>query len=248
MQVVSPRIVFEVRRQNEWLAGRSRSTVATIAAGRLIKGRGRFTIIAPFRGTSGHQAPNLPRRAALDALWHLLGEMRAGDMLHVRDGKGAVALVVKAAWAIDPRRTDMADWARWGTAHAAQIHYSQARPYTLYHPRHLEMTLDCSSSSITYAHWAGAPDPSGYGFNGSGNTDAILRHLRPRLSIADAELGDLILWHKGSDGKHVAVVVKPGRDPLLASHGSENGPLLLRFSVEYRYHAGETATALDLLS
>lgn len=177
-----------------------------------------------------------------------LGEMKAKDDLRIRDGKGKVVLRLRAAYALDPRRADMVRWARWGTKHAAEIHYSQARPYTMYRTGRLPMSLDCSSSSITYAHWAGAPDPSGNHFNGFGNTDSILSHLKARRRIADAERGDLILWHNGPDGKHVAVVLQPGRDPLLASHGSENGPLLIRYSAEYRYHSGETATALDLLS
>lgn len=240
-------MIYEIARADgSWGRG-SRAWALTVAGARLVRGHGRFTILAPFREPTSHQAPSLPRRSALDAIGHLYGEMRSNDVMSVRDGLHDVILRVRTTPAIDPRRIEMVANARFGVAHAAQIHYSQDRPIDM-HFRDIPWTADCSGSTIAYAKAAGAPDPSGNGFSGQGNTDSILAHLRHRSRIADAELGDPILWHRGSDGIHVAVVVKPGRDPLLASHGSENGPLSIRYSVEYRYHAGETATALNLLS
>jgi hypothetical protein len=36
-------------------------------------------------------------------------------------------------------------------------------------------------------------------------------------------------------GHHVGMVLAPGADPLLFSHGQEKGPLLIRESVEARF-------------
>lgn len=240
-------MLYDVERPDgSWGTG-SRARAVAIAGVRLVSGRGPFTILAPFRRPTSEKAPSLRRRKALDTISRLFGEMHAGDEMRVRDGKDRQILHIRSVPAIDPRRTEMVRWARWGARHEPQIHYSQVRPYRKYKAGTLPLTLDCSSSSITYAHWAGAPDPSGLGFSGAGSTDTLLAHLKHRARIADAELGDLVLWHDGADGKHVAVVIEPGRDPLMASHGSESGPILIRFSVEDRYHASETPTALNLL-
>src|SRR5581483_6933654 len=174
-----------------------------------------------------------------------LAKDEPGHAYRVRNGRGSIVFscrVVAPAPAVDSRRSEMVRWCRWAIDHEGQIHYSQARPIPQYPPGTLPMTLDCSGSTITFARWAGAPDPSGYGFSGVGSTDSILRHAQNsglEIQRRDLELGDLVLWAIGSDGKHVAVVIDTGDDPLMCSHGQEAGPIAIRLSAEDRYHAGE---------
>jgi hypothetical protein len=50
--------------------------------------------------------------------------------------------------------------------------------------------------------------------------------------------GDLVVW--GANPRHhCAIVLEPGDDPLLASHGQERGPLAIRFSEESLYQPAD---------
>ena len=71
----------------------------------------------------------------------------------------------------------------------------------------------------------------------------LLRHL-PHIASPDAQEGDLVVWGR-YPGRHCAVLVEPGDDPLLVSHGSERGPLEVRFSVEQHVHDGQPTTWLN---
>ena len=44
-----------------------------------------------------------------------------------------------------------------------------------------------------------------------------------------------MLWADSARTRHVALVLEMGSDPLLVSHGSEPGPLKIRFIAEHRY-------------
>jgi hypothetical protein len=52
------------------------------------------------------------------------------------------------------------------------------------------------------------------------------------------EPGDVVVWGE-YPGHHCAIVLAPGDDPLLASHGQERGPLAIRFSGESPYQPAE---------
>jgi len=125
--------------------------------------------------------------------------------------------------------------ARWGIANEPRIHYGEARPFPL--ARRLPLTTDCSGFVTLCYFLAGAPDPNGLGYTGEGWTGTLLRHLaetdRPRA-------GDLVVWG-AYPGRHCAVVLVPGADPLLCSHGQERGPLAIRFSAECRLQPPEVA-------
>lgn len=125
-------------------------------------------------------------------------------------------------------RAHAAVWCRFFAAHESTIHYSQDRPTPLYHPGDTTMTLDCSGACETIARWSGLPDPSGLGW-GNGNTDSMLRVLR-KIEKRNLKVADYALWHNGPNGLHVATVVEAGRDPLIMSHGTEAGPILVRLS------------------
>jgi cell wall-associated NlpC family hydrolase len=116
--------------------------------------------------------------------------------------------------------------ARWGIANEPRIHYGQVRPMPL--ARTLPLTTDCSGFVTLCYYLAGAPDPNGLGYNGEGWTGTLLRGLAPAASLRP---GDVVVWG-AYPGHHCALVLEPGDDPLLASHGRELGPLAIRYSDE----------------
>jgi hypothetical protein len=138
-------------------------------------------------------------------------------------------------------RDQIVEVARWGVRMRARIHYAEARPMPL--RRTLPLTTDCSGFATLCYFLAGAPDPNGLDYDGEGYTGTLLLHL-PHVGAADAQAGDIVVWGR-YPGRHCAVVLEPGDDPLLASHGAESGPLELRFSVEQRAQPGQPATWLD---
>jgi cell wall-associated NlpC family hydrolase len=118
--------------------------------------------------------------------------------------------------------------ARWGIANEPRIHYGEIRPIPL--GRRLPLTTDCSGFVTVCYYLAGAPDPNGRGYDGSGYTGTLLGWLRA-IAPLDAKLGDLVVWGT-YPGRHVALVLEPGGDPLLCSHGQERGPFAIRYSDE----------------
>ena len=138
-------------------------------------------------------------------------------------------------------RDEIVEVARWGVRNEARIHYAEARPMPL--RRALPLATDCSGFATLCYFLAGAPDPNGLEYIGQGYTGTLLRHL-PHIERAAAQRGDIVVWGR-YPGRHCAVVLDPGEDPLLASHGSERGPLELRFSAEQHVLDGQPATWLD---
>ncbi len=123
--------------------------------------------------------------------------------------------------------------ATWAVAHEADIHYLQLRPIDgLHHARRLPLHTDCSGFATLCYAWAGAPDPNGLGYSGQGYTGTMLQHMTA-VPLDAVQPGDLVVWG-APPGDHVAVVLEGGPDPLVCSHGSERGPVEVRFSVESR--------------
>ena len=133
--------------------------------------------------------------------------------------------------------------ARWGIENEPRIHYGEIRPIPL--GRRLPLTTDCSGFVTVCYYLAGAPDPNGRGYDGSGYTGTLLGWLRA-IAPLDAKRGDLVVWGT-YPGRHVALVLEPGDDPLLCSHGQEKGPVAIPFSQESKYQP-TTATWLTCLS
>jgi len=119
--------------------------------------------------------------------------------------------------------------ARWGISHEPRIHYGGVRPIPL--GRRLPLTTDCSGYVTLCYFLAGAPDPNGLAYNGEGWTGTLLRHL---THVAEGRPGDIVVFG-AYPGHHCAIVLEPGNDPLLASHGQERGPVEVRFSTESAY-------------
>ena len=116
--------------------------------------------------------------------------------------------------------------ARWGIANEPRIHYGEVRPMPL--GRALPLTTDCSGFVTLCYYLAGAPDPNGLGYSGYGWTGTLLRHL---AETDTPRAGDIVVFG-AYPGKHCAIALAGGRDPLLVSHGMERGPLAIRLSAE----------------
>src|SRR5581483_873442 len=143
------------------------------------------------------------------------------------------ALKRDAAQALTLREQIVAN-AQWGIANEPQIHYAQLRPIDgLHEPRKLPLSTDCSGFATLCYAWAGAPDPNGLGYSGQGWTGTLLQHMQAIAADA-AQPRDLVVWGP-PPGHHVALVLEPGADPLVCSHGQESGPAAVRFSVESEY-------------
>jgi hypothetical protein len=126
-----------------------------------------------------------------------------------------------------------------------EIHYLQRRPMRLLHyseatVRHLLDTgqgiaADCSESVTWLCKCAGLHDPTGNHFDGYGNTSSMFQHLPHYTSPATAQVGALCVFGPGG-ADHVVMVMTPGDDPWVWSHGAERGPRKLRWSVERAFH------------
>lgn len=129
-------------------------------------------------------------------------------------------------------------------ANEPRVHYAQVRPmrtqsiktYTeLEAAAQRGITFDCSESSTTIAHVAGAKDPNGRHFDGAGYTGTILSACQS-ITKSQAKAGDFVVFGPGT-GHHVCVILAAGADPLLFSHGQEKGPIAIRLSAEARFQS-----------
>jgi lysozyme family protein/peptidoglycan hydrolase-like protein with peptidoglycan-binding domain len=151
----------------------------------------------------------------------------------------AKALAAAAPDGEDGIRKRIVEWALWGVKNTTQIAYSQGstRMAALLSPGALPLATDCSAFATLCYAWAKAPNPNfsgAYSAAAGGYTGTLLSHCR-RIPRAAAKPGDLVVWTPPGDGSHVCIVVSGGADPWLVSHGSDKGPLKLRFSDEDAY-------------
>jgi hypothetical protein len=124
-------------------------------------------------------------------------------------------------------RDTIVSTAMLGYHKAAQIHYTQG-PQRMQgvreqiRPDAVPSYEDCSSFA-TWCYWvAGAPDPNGLGYNGTGYTGTQVSHGRG-VGLAGRNPGDLIFYGSSwSSTTHVALVAQDTR--YVVSHGSEGGP------------------------
>jgi cell wall-associated NlpC family hydrolase len=137
--------------------------------------------------------------------------------------------------------------ALWAIANEPSIAYSNGRPIdgTGAQPR-VPLAIDCSGFVTLCYQWAGAPDPNGLRFSGAGFTGSLLGNCR-RIGRAAAQPGDLVVWGDGN-GRHVALVLEPGPDPVLASHGSDGGPKRVPFSRQNAWHQQQGHTQVTWLT
>lgn len=127
--------------------------------------------------------------------------------------------------------------------HRAAVHYTQGSRrmdgvILRLHPPQFPRYADCSSAATWAYYAAGAPDPNGANYNGTGYTGTLSRRGR-KVSLQEAKPGDLVFYGPGWPWGHVAVYIGGGR---VLSHGSEAGPYLL--PVDYRSDRGEIRSYL----
>jgi hypothetical protein len=110
--------------------------------------------------------------------------------------------------------------------------YAEVRPLTI--PARLAhgVRADCSYGCVILCRWAGAPDPTGYRFNGYGNSTSMFEHLA-HISLAQARTGDFIVF--GPSGSwHATTIYTPGTNPMLWSHGHQGAPNFYPLSADNR--------------
>lgn len=154
-------------------------------------------------------------------------------------------------------RTAVVNQAEYVVAHGKTWEYYEIRPIPVAAIKAWNGTkiikTDCSGSVIGIYARAGAPDPGGYGYSGSGNTDSFFQHCEHLKSYTDAEPGDLIDVTLPSRGTvHVYLVVsRTATDLRVFSHGGPLGkpPVLEMLSQVkgYWYSSGHVFTGLRAL-
>lgn len=114
----------------------------------------------------------------------------------------------------------------WGLYHKAAINYQQHRPMTdMAPPPNVTNDADCSQFATWCYKAAGAPDPNGAGYNGSGSTYTMFPRGK-KITVGQLKEGDLVFYKSPA---HVAVYVGQG---MVIELGSDPGPLLM--PIRYR--------------
>lgn len=156
--------------------------------------------------------------------------------------------------ATDLQREHMKGLMDWLVRNEPLIDYTQVRPMrtrnlteqglldTFRAGHHIAM--DCSESVTMICRMAGLSDPNGLSYNGAGYTGTLLERLTHYSQPQSANVGALVVFGPGT-GEHVCMVVMPGANPLLFSHGQNAGPAFIRLSDEAKYHHSPV-TFLDI--
>lgn len=139
-------------------------------------------------------------------------------------------------------RQKIVDYCLWGIAHEPKIHYSQDRPMEMANLYGLPQSMDCSEFATKAYKSAGAPDPNGNRFNGSGYTGDMKEH-GVRVPLEHGKPADLVIYG-AFGGHHVAVLLQAGSanggNPWLCSHGREAGPVKVTYKNEDAVQAPPT--------
>lgn len=98
--------------------------------------------------------------------------------------------------------------------------------------RHL--MFDCSQAVTQLCRWAGLKDPNGLAYGHAGYTGTMLASLPHYSNPSSANIGALVVYGPGT-GDHVSMVLEPGADPLLWSHG-HTGLDVVRLSRQRTWH------------
>ncbi len=223
---------FVVKKQDKsWSKPMGQAAMMTAAAAKIVAGRGPFAVTRVSKDDDRTTTKNLSRVQAISKIRQVASSMTIGSSVVVHNGRSLTVFVMRRVTEVSPVRAEYLKWWKWAISHEPSVHYSQQRPIPNYHPGQLPMYLDCSSSTITLARWAG--HPAGWANSNSGNTStlaATLQHIRRE----DVEAGDLVCW----SSEHVATILDP-RTLELASHGQERGPLRVSLASEVAYHGSD---------
>lgn len=114
--------------------------------------------------------------------------------------------------------------------------------------KHIQM--DCSQGIACVYKWAGMENPSG-NIGWPGTTATLLerynhdKKLKHYTDASAARVGAICIFGE-YPGEHGALVLEPGRDPWLWSHGMNRGPIRIRLSAEKLYHPHQPVTFLNV--
>lgn len=118
-------------------------------------------------------------------------------------------------------REKIVAYCEWGIANNAQIHYAMVRPIPA-KPKALPLITDCSGFATLAYKSAGAPDPNGAGYDGTGYTGTLMKHGR---KVTTPLLGDL-LFYGPFPGHHVVIFMDVWHGAwIVCSYDQEIGPL-----------------------
>jgi hypothetical protein len=104
------------------------------------------------------------------------------------------------------------------------------------------LTTDCSGMVCLVCKFAGFGDPTGNGYDGQGNSNAMYEHLQHYTDPRRTGVGAICVF--GPDGAdHAAMVMDSAgsANPLLFSHGSADGPKAVWFTDEAAAHRSPAA-------
>ena len=143
-------------------------------------------------------------------------------------GRSLLQMAVADLAASKSQRQLVVAAAMLGHHNRTSIHYTQDLKLRMHgvtehiRPPRFPTFADCSSFATWCYNAAGAPDPNGLAYNGSGYTGTLFPH---GVQTATAAPGDLV-FYGGTTAvpAHVAIAVGDG---LVVSHGSEIGPSLV---------------------
>lgn len=149
----------------------------------------------------------------------------------------------KAPPPAETKRERVVRLAQWGIAHKEQIGYAQIRPihrWPIGSLPKLPFWSDCSGWVTICYRYAGAADPNGFQFNGSGNTGTLLSHMH-HVTAAQVKPGDVVVYGAKTNpyGHHAAVVIgvtsHTAAGIVTSSLGSDRGPMAITVEQECRY-------------
>ena len=141
-----------------------------------------------------------------------------------------------------PVRTELERLMRATLADNAAHHdwdYRAIRPLYVYPSWHAgqHVNADCSFGCKLLCHWAGLnDDPCGSNWDGYGNSSSIAAHLHHLDRPEQLLIGDIVTFGTDGANAHAAMVLEPGHDPLLWSHGHQGAPNTYRLSEDGRPH------------
>lgn len=129
------------------------------------------------------------------------------------------------------QRTHEQAWMKWAVTHRTRFGYRAQRPMTtlgLYEidwvnskAQHL---LDCSEFVTISKKMVGCKDPTGFAFDGAGNSASMFAHL-PHLRGPEQSLPGTIAVFGQGGASHAAVVYEgQSSNPTFCSHGTSAGP------------------------
>lgn len=138
-------------------------------------------------------------------------------------------------------RTAMAHAMERTVANNTRWHYAEVRPLTI--PAASQayggtVYSDCSFGCKIIAHLAGAPDPTGLGFSGYGNSTSMYDTLE-HIDRQDIQPGDYAVFGRHGN-EHACVIYRLAADPMVWNMGAPGQPVFRKLSAEIATHGPVT--------